>query len=123
MAKKNYTKEFLKRFGSGAVKKVKRRAPIDTGALRADINYKVKETKTGFDMKLYIDNHLIPKDSKILPSVYGKILDEFHGLKDRTKGGETFGWFSDPIMGYSKEDFIKQATIAVKKDLVSKIKK
>ena len=118
MTKKEYkyTNEFCVRYGSQVVKALKKRAPVDTGALRADINYKVTFYAQKFNVTFYVDDHLIPPNSTLAPSEYGYILDKKDFL-DRTHGSRsTQNWFTAPIPGLDERYFLKNLKIAMIKD-------
>lgn len=111
-----YAVEFCTRYGSQVVKALKERAPVDTGALRADIAYKIIFYGQDFNLRFYIDDHIKPKNSKLEPSEYGYILDK-HDFLDRTHGSRsTENWFTAPIPGLEPAYFLKNLKIAMIKD-------
>lgn len=70
------TLQFLNRYANKVVKEIKRRAPVDTGSLRADVAYKITFYNQTFNILFFIDDHIMPADASIPPSEYGSILDK-----------------------------------------------
>ncbi len=107
---------FCNRYGNQVVKALKRRAPWETGSLRADITYKITFYAQSFNLTFYIDDHIMPVDSNLLPSEYGNILDK-KDYTDKHSHKSTKYWFSAPIPGLDQNYFITNLEIAMVKDI------
>lgn len=121
-----FTYEFLNRYGRLIVKELKKRAPVETGSLRADINYQILTNNSKFNLEFYIDDHITPPNSKLNPSEYGNILDESaktHYRSTANDGNKTQGWFSDEIPGYGVDYFKTNLRLAMIKDIENNIQK
>lgn len=115
-----YTLEFLNRYGNQVVKALKQRAPVDTGALRADLKFRILYEDTSFNVEFYVDDHITPADSDVKPSVYGNILDESrktHYRSTENQGRRTQGWFTKPIPGLGERYFVTNLERMMAKDI------
>lgn len=115
-----YSREFMKRFGSQLVKEIKRRTPVDTGSLRADVVFEVQERKDGLLLLITIDDHITPVNSDTLPSEYGLYLDQGNNYTRRSDpmvGQSTQGWLTAPIPGLTAEDFVSGLEAAMSRDV------
>lgn len=121
MMEMKYSKEFMKRFGAKLVAAIKKRAPVDTGSLRADVVYDITETKDGLVFLITVDDHIAPANSDVPPSEYGLYLDQGSMYMRRTNpmsGQPTQGWMTDPVPGLTPEIFTKGLSDAMQRDIV-----